>query len=129
MAPVAVMPFHPDGSRLQARQAAIVAGLLGDDLQGELLGPAEDRQPGPDADAFLGQEAVQVVDPGDGVVVEADDDVPLLEAGPSAGPPGSTPMTRTPPSTSRLVLRRPAGAAARRSAPRRRSGSGGPGRP
>ena len=43
------------------------------------------------ADALVGERAVQVVDAGHRLVVEADDDVALLHAGASAGPPPRSP--------------------------------------
>ena len=51
-----------------------------DDLQRQPVVAAEEGQVGPDADALLGQEPVEVVDAGDGVAVEGDEDVAFFEA-------------------------------------------------
>ncbi|HEX8201741.1 MAG TPA: hypothetical protein VF590_14765 [Isosphaeraceae bacterium] len=66
--------------------------LLGDDVQVQDLGPAQDAHGQASAHPVLGQQPLQVVDAADRVAVDADEDVPRLQPGPL----GSTPTTRTP---------------------------------
>ena len=63
-------------------------GFLGDDVEVEETVTPEDFEVHAGADAFLGQEAVEVVESGDRAALEADDDVAFFQPASLGRPSG-----------------------------------------